>query len=213
MAVLQTRNHGHIGAAGIYARLPLAHAMAAFVTSGAALDLQPGDPVYAPAIGSPLCFSAPAGSAAPLVVDFSPVYDLRISPHWAELAEWIPGTLFRCIGLGTIAQAWGGLLAGTPAAGGRSRPRRFSAAGQSALVLVFRIGLFIEPAEFRRQMDLLAGKLSELAPLDGFDKASYAGAVEQERERESRSLGIPVGPEHRRDLEGVAAECGVAVPW
>ena len=27
------------------------------------------------------------------------------------------------------------------------------------------------------------------------------------------SGGIPVGPEHRRDLEDIAAEFGVDVPW
>jgi len=213
VCVLQTRNHGHIGAAGIYSRLPLEHDLVALVTSGAELDLRPEQPVYTPAIGSPLSFGAPAGEAAPLVVDFAPVYDLRISPRWAELAEWIPGTIFRCIGLGTIAQVWGGLLAGLPAAGGQSHPRRYSAAGQSALVVTFRIDLFLEPAEFRAQMDLLAGQLKELAPLDGFDRASYAGDIEWQREREFRRRGIPLGPEHRRELEGVARELGIEVPW
>jgi LDH2 family malate/lactate/ureidoglycolate dehydrogenase len=213
VAVLQTRNHGHIGAAGIYSRLPLEHDLVAFVTSGAELDLQPGQPVYTPAIGSPISFSAPTGTEAPLVVDFSPVYDLRISPRWPELAAWVPGTIFRCIGLGTIAQAWGGILAGTPAAGARSRPRRYRGAGQSALVLMFRIGLFIEPAEFRDQMDVLARQLKELAPLDGFERASYAGDIERQREREFRRQGIPVGPEHRQELESIAQECGIDVPW
>jgi LDH2 family malate/lactate/ureidoglycolate dehydrogenase len=187
--------------------------MVAFVTSAAELDLRPRQPVYTPAIGSPLAFGAPAGAAAPLVVDFAPVYDLRISPRWAELAEWIPGTIFRCIGLGTVAQVWGGLLAGLPAAGGPSRPRRYRGAAQSALVVMFRIDQFLEPAEFRAQMDLLARQLKELAPLEGFDRASYAGDIERQREREFRRLGIPLGPEHRRELEGIAGELGIAVPW
>ena len=213
VCVLQTRNHGHIGAAGIYSRLPLEHDLVAFVTSGAELDLRPGQPVYTPAIGSPLSFSAPAGEAAPLVVDFAPVYDLRSSPRWAELAEWIPGTIFRCIGLGTVAQVWGGLLAGLPAAGGHSRPRRYRGARQSALVVMFRIDLFLEPAQFRAQMDLLARQLKELAPLDGFASASYAGDIERQREREFRRLGIPLGPEHRRELEGIARDLAIDVPW
>ena len=193
VCVLQTRNHGHIGAAGIYSRLPLEHDLVAFVTSGAELDLRPGQPVYTPAIGSPLSFSAPAGEAAPLVVDFAPVYDLRSSPRWAELAEWIPGTIFRCIGLGTVAQVWGGLLAGLPAAGGPARPRRYRGARQSALVVMFRIDLFLEPAQFRAQMDLLARQLKELAPLDGFASASYAGDIERQREREFRRARHPAG--------------------
>ena len=212
-AVLQTRNHGHIGAAGIYSRMPLERDMAALVTAGGQLDLQPGQPVYTPAIGSPVSISAPAGSEPPIVVDFAPVYDLRISPRWPELAEWIPGTIFRCIGLGMIAQAWGGIMAGSPAAGGRERPRRYSSTGQCGFAFMFQVGLFIDPAEYRREMDALAGRLRELAPLEGFEKASYAGGAEGEREREFRKVGIPVGPEHRRDLESVANELGVDVPW
>ena len=37
----------------------------------------------------------PGGPRAPIIVDFSPVYDLRVSPRWPELAGWIPGTIFR----------------------------------------------------------------------------------------------------------------------
>jgi LDH2 family malate/lactate/ureidoglycolate dehydrogenase len=76
IAVMQTRNHGHIGAAGIYTRMGIAHNLLTFVAGGHRIDLQPGMPVYSPAIGSPMSFGAPAADEAPLVVDFSPVYDL-----------------------------------------------------------------------------------------------------------------------------------------
>ena len=62
-------------------------------------------------------------------------------------------------------------------------------------------------------MDALAARLRELAPLEGFEQASYAGGIEGEREAEFREHGIPVGPERRRDLEDIAAEFGVDVPW
>jgi len=212
VAVLQTRNHGHIGAAGIYSRMPLKHDMAAFVTAGSLLDLQPGQPVYTPAIGSPVSISAPTGDEPPIVVDFAPVYDLRISPQWPNLADWIPGTIYRCIGLGMIAQSWGGIMAGNPATGGRSIKRRFSA-GQCGFAFIFQVSLFIDPAEYKKEMDLLVAKLRELAPLDGFKSASYAGGIEGEREREFRAIGIPVGPDHRSDLETAGHEFGIDVPW
>lgn len=210
VAVLQTKNHGHIGAAGIYSRMPLEHMMGAFVTAGGERDLKPGQPVYTPAIGSPVSISAPAGREPPIVVDFAPVYDLRISPHWPELAEWIPGTIFRCIGLGMIAQTWGGVMAGAPYPPGR---KCYRSTGQRGFAFMFQVGLFMDPDEYGREMDALAGRLRELAPLEGFPKASYAGGIEAEREVEFREQGIPVGPEHRRDLEGIAAELGVDVPW
>ena len=34
VAMVQTRNHGHIGAAGIYTRMALGHNLLAFATSG-----------------------------------------------------------------------------------------------------------------------------------------------------------------------------------
>ena len=112
IAVIQTRNHGHIGTAGIYTRIGIAHDLLTFVTGGHRIDLQPGMHVYSPANGSPMSFGAPAEDKAPLVVDFSPVYDIRTSPHREQIEQWIPGTIFRCIGLGSMAQAWGGILAG-----------------------------------------------------------------------------------------------------
>ena len=213
VAVLQTKNHGHIGAAGIYSRMPVAHMMGAFVTAGGELKLKPGQPVYTPAIGSPVSISAPAGREPPIVVDFAPVYDLRISPRWPELAEWIPGTIFRCIGLGMIAQSWAGIMAGTSSAAVREHPRRYRATGQCGFAFMFQVGLFTDPDEYGREMDALAGRLRALAPLEGFEQASYAGGIEGEREAEFREHGIPVGPEHRHDLEAIAAEFGVDVPW
>ena len=176
VAVLQTRNHGHIGAAGIYARMPLEHMMGAFVTAGGELDLKPGQPVYTPAIGSPVSISAPAGREPPIVVDFSPVYDLRVSPRWPELAEWIPGTIFRCIGLGMIAQSWGGIMAGASYSPGREHPRRYRATGQCGFAFMFQVGLFTDPVEYGREMDALAGASGTLPP----SKASTRRATRAE---------------------------------
>ena len=213
VAVAVTRNHGHIGAAGIYARMTLPHDLLCFVTGGARLDIEPGMPVYSSAVGSPMCFSAPAGDADPLVVDFSPVYDLRSSPHREELEDWIPGTIFRCIGLGNIAPGLG-WDPGRGAAGARRASRRaFASAHQAAAFMMFRIDLFLDPAEFRRQMDVLAERIAELAPLPGFPKAQFAGAPEAERARRYSVEGIPVGDEHRRELETLADALGIEAPW
>ncbi|MEN8151911.1 MAG: Ldh family oxidoreductase, partial [Planctomycetota bacterium] len=76
IAVLLTRNHGHFGAAGLYSRLTLPHDLLCFVTSGHQLALAPGKPVYSSAGGSPMSFSAPAGSEDPLVLDFGAMHDL-----------------------------------------------------------------------------------------------------------------------------------------
>ena len=212
VSVVTTRNHGHIGAAGIYARMTLAHDLLCFVAGGSRPVLAPGMPVYSSAIGSPMCFSAPAGDSAPLIVDFSPVYDLRSSPHRRDLETWIPGTILRCIGLGNIAQAWGGILAGVPQES-TAPEASYADADQSAVITMFRIDLFLDPTEFRKQMDVLAGRIAGLAPLPGFEAAEFAGGPEHERTRRYSVEGIPISDDHRQDLEQLAHVMDVSVPW
>jgi LDH2 family malate/lactate/ureidoglycolate dehydrogenase len=213
VAVLLTRNHGHFGAAGIYSRLTLAHDLLAFVTSGHQLNLVPGMPAFAAAGGSPMSFSAPAGDEDPLVLDFGAMHDLYAdSPNRDEIARLAPGLVFRAIGLGTVCQAWGGLLAGVPLDATRAR-RRYAGANQGALIVAFRISLFMPPEHFKREMDEYARAVRLLRPLEGFDQARLAGGVEAARERAYRSEGIPVGPEHRQALEEVARQLGLAAPW
>ena len=105
------------------------------------------------------------------------------------------------------------LMAGTASAAGREHRRRYRATGQCGFAFMFQVGLFTDPDEYGREMDALAARLRELVPLEGFEQASYAGGIEGAREAEFREHGIPVGPEHRHDLEAIAAEFGVDVPW
>lgn len=210
MAVMVTRNHGHIGAAGIYTRMTLEHDLLSMITGGSQMDLHPGQPAYVPAVGSPSSFSAPAGEEAPFVLDFGALYDLRTSPHYAEVVEWLPSTVFRCIGLGVVSKVWGGLLAGLPTDPTRSSP---DVSGSASLLVTFQIGLFTDSAQFKREMDEFVRRVGKLEPLAGFDKSQLAGGPESDRERQYKAEGIPVGPEHQASLKGVAEELGVAVPW
>ena len=59
IAVMLSRNHGHFGAAGIYARMTLGHDLLCYVTSGHQLLLNAGQPIYDAAGGSPMAFTAP----------------------------------------------------------------------------------------------------------------------------------------------------------
>ena len=56
IAAMMSRNHGHFGAAGIYARLAVGRGLAAYVTSGHQLHLEPGDTLNNAAGGSPMAF-------------------------------------------------------------------------------------------------------------------------------------------------------------
>jgi LDH2 family malate/lactate/ureidoglycolate dehydrogenase len=213
MGVLLTRNHGHFGAAGIYARLTLPHDMLCFVTSGHQLKLSPGDPVFSAAGGSPMAFSAPTETEDPLVLDFGTMHDLySSSPHRDEIAQLAPGIVFRSIGMGTVCQSWGGFLAGVPVDAARAE-RTFSGANQGALVMAFRIDLFMPPEQFKREMDQYARQVKALQPLAGFEQAYLPGGIEAKRARRWRREGIPVGEAHRQQLQTVADAFDVAAPW
>jgi LDH2 family malate/lactate/ureidoglycolate dehydrogenase len=213
VAAMATRNHSHFGAAAIYAREALEEDLLAFVTSGHQLDLSPGEEVYSAAGESPMAFCAPAAEEDPILLDFGTMHDLYPdSPYRDAIAELTPGTVLRHVGLGTVCQAWGGLLAGLamdPPADSRGN----TGVTQGSLALFFRPDLFTEPDRFKRQVDEYARQVRELEPLDGFDEAMLPGHPEVRRERENRDRGVPVGPDHREDLEGLADDLGIDVPW
>jgi LDH2 family malate/lactate/ureidoglycolate dehydrogenase len=213
IAILLTRNHGHIGAAGIYARLTLDHDLLSFVTSGHQLDLAPGQPIFNAAGGSPFAFSAPAKSEDSLVLDFGTMHDLYASsPYRDEIARKAPGIVFRSIGMGTICQSWGGFLAGVPLDPAHAT-RQWPGANQGALVIAFRIGLFMQPEQFKREIDAYVRVVRSLQPLEGFDEAYLPGGVEAARERAYKEKSIPVGLEHQQELEQMAALLGLTPPW
>jgi LDH2 family malate/lactate/ureidoglycolate dehydrogenase len=213
IAVALTRNHGHFGAAGIYSRLTLPHDLLCFVTSGHQLQLEAGQPIYNAAGGSPMSFSAPAGEEESLVLDFGAIHDLYASsPYRDAIARLAPGTVFRSIGMGAICQSWGGFLAGVPLDPARAN-RTWAGANQGSLVMAFRIDLFLEVPQFKREMDEYVRAVKKLQPLAGFDESFLPGGVEAVRRQRYRQEGVPVGPQHQQRLEEVARELGVPIPW
>ena len=115
IAVATTRNHGHFGAAGIYARIPLDHDLFCYVTSGHQLNLHPGDFVMSAAGGSPMAFGIPTGVEPPFVLDFGAIHDMYLGPEAMKpILELVPSTVLRSFGLGCACQALGGLLCGVP---------------------------------------------------------------------------------------------------
>jgi L-2-hydroxycarboxylate dehydrogenase (NAD+) len=213
IAILLTRNHGHFGAAGIYSRLTLPHDLLAFVTSGHQLDLQPGQPIFNAAGGSPMSFSAPAGEEESLVLDFGAMHDLYAnSPHRDEIARLAPGTVFRAIGTGAICQSWGGFLAGVPVDPSRAQ-REYSGANQGSMVIAFRIDLFMDPVQFKQEMDEYVRRVKQLQPLAGFDESHLPGGIEAARAAHFRTTEVPVSLQHQQRLADLAVELGIAAPF
>ncbi|MEZ4864437.1 MAG: Ldh family oxidoreductase [Caldilineaceae bacterium] len=213
IAVALTRNHGHFGAAGLYSRMTLPHDLLCFVTSGHQLELHPDQPLLSAAGGSPMSFSSPAGEEESLLLDFGAIHDLYASsPHREEIIRLAPGTVFRSLGMGAICQSWGGFLAGVPLDPAQAQ-RTWAGANQGSLVMAFRIDLFLDAAQFKREMDDYVRAVKKLQPLAGFAESFLPGGVEAVRARIYREQGIPVGPTHQQRLEEVATELGMHVPW
>lgn len=212
IAVMLTRNHGHFGAAGLYARQTLPHDLLTFVTSGHQLNLQPDRPIYEAAGGSPMAFSAPTAEEDPVVLDFGAMHDLYEPSQREQLAALAPGVVMRSIGMGVFCQSWGGLLAGVPLDADRA-DRQWSGANQGSMVITFRIDLFADPAAFKAEMDTYVRAVRTMRPVPGFSDAQLPGGPEAVREREWSVDGVPVGPQHRAELDAIAGELGLETPW
>jgi len=212
VAVIMSRNHGHFGAAGIYARLAVERGLAVYVTSGHQLRLEPGDELNNAAGGSPMAFGVPTNEEPPLVLDFGTMHDLYRDEMRDRIAECAPGLLLRSIGMGEICQAWGGLLSGLSI--DHKKPRwTWPGANQGSLVIVFRPDLFTDGEQFKAEVDEYIRRVRKLQPVKGFAATHVPGGIEAEREGRFRETGVPVGGWHRERLEGVAKELGMEVPW
>jgi L-2-hydroxycarboxylate dehydrogenase (NAD+) len=218
IAAAVTRQHGHIGAAGLYSRVPMSQNQIGYCTSGHQLDLHHDQTVLHAAGGSPMSFAIPAGEEPPLVLDFGAMHDLYPgSPHLQELIRLAPSTVFRSMGLGTVCQAVGGFLAGVPLGGeaAKSPPeaaRKWSGANQGAFLVAVEIARFLPVETFTAQMKSYVRQVRRMQPLEGYETAALAGGLEWEREREWAQTGIPVGKRHRTALTQVGELLGVPPP-
>jgi LDH2 family malate/lactate/ureidoglycolate dehydrogenase len=209
-----TRHHGHFGAAGLYTRVAAAAGLVGYATSGHQLHLRAGQPQIHAAGGSPMSFAVPAGQEPPLVLDFGAVHDLYgISEELQrDMLARLPSTLYRSFGLGTVCQVLGGFLAGVPLREERAT-RKAPGANQGALFVFLDPARFIDPAALQREMDEYHQAVLAMQPFAGTERANLPGRLEWERQRQWSVEGVPVGSRHRQELNAVAAEFGVPVPW
>lgn len=214
IAAVVTRNHGHIGAAGIYSRLLAENDLVGYVTSGHQLDLKTEQSIMIAAGGSPMSFAVPSGEEMPMVLDFGAMHDLYSdSPHVSELFKLAPGLVFRSMGLGFMCQALGGFLAGVPLEKERAVSRQYEGAGQGSLIIALDINRFLPLDQFKSEMDAYMRTSRSMQPMPGYKEATLPGVLEVRREQDYRLSGIPVDESHRQALAKVAAEFDVKLPF
>ena len=215
IAVAVTRNHGHFGAAGIYTRVAVASGLIGYDTSGHQLNLQPAQPLLNAAGGSPMSFAIPAGDEPPVVLDFGAIHDLYSADDelLTMMMDKLPSTLFRSLGLGAFCQMLGGFLAGVPLDESRA-VKDYSGANQGSLMVFINPAHFIEPAALAREVDEYQRLIAQLKPFPRTNnRATLPGRLEHERELEWATAGVPVGRRHKEELEEIAAEFQVPLPW
>jgi len=211
LAAAVTRDHGHIGAAGLYARRGLADNLVMYVTSGHQLHLEPGQPLTDAAGGSPMAFAIPSAAGPPLVLDFGTMHDLYDRANCLRLFEQAPGLIFRSIGLGTVCQALGGLLAGVPI-DPASAARRWSGANQGGLLIALDPACFLPREQFLSEMAEFTRRVRTLQPMPGYPASHLPGGPEWERERLWAESGPPLTPAHLEPLAALGRELQVPCP-
>ena len=213
IAVATTRNHGHFGAAGIYARMPLPHDLFCYVTSGHQLNLHPGDFVMSAAGGSPMAFGIPTDKEPPFVLDFGAIHDMyKNYEEMKPIVEMVPSTVLRSFGLGCACQALGGLLCGVPLDGERAQ-RAWSGANQGSFIIIVDIKRLFPIDTFKAEMDAYAQRVRTLKPFHGIEQSLLPGEIEWKRERLFAENGIPLSQEHANALRKVAHELDIAAPF
>ena len=207
-----TRNHGHFGAAGLWSRVIVGAGLVAYVTSGAQLHMRPGAPHRHAAGGSPMSFAAPAGEEPPIVVDFGAIHDLYDGePHVKALEMLGPSAAYRSIGLGSFCQILGGFLCGVPSHPDRAR-REWPGANQGAFMTAHDVSRYLDPDEFKREVDDYIRQVRQLAPITNQADVEVGGGMEAKRERLWRTEGVPVGPKHAAALRDLGQRLGVPAP-
>ena len=81
------------------------------------------------------------------------------------------------------------------------------------MLFTLKISLFADVDQFKREMDEYVRQSRQLKPLEGTRGPYLPGGIEAEQEQAYRREGIPLSEPHRRDLEQLADDLGIAVRW
>ena len=204
-----TTYHEHIGSAGKYARMAMRENMIGFCFSGrSSRRFDPAAMVNSSADSAPMAFGIPAGPDHPgLLVDSCSNITFD-----AELFAKYPEIYFRCIGYSHLTNIMSGTLSGQML---EVDPEtvRYPTANQSGFYLALAVENFVPVNAFKEDMDGLMDSVSRMVPYPGLDAARLPGGPELDRERAYRRDGVPVCAEAQRNLEQIAAEVGVDLPW
>lgn len=212
LAAVVARNHAHFGGAGKYTRMIARKGCFGFCVSGHTLDPRPGRKGGWNFLGNPpMAFAFPHGKEAPLHLDMGTSW---FEPeHFPEVYDRVPAAFFKSLGLIGVSTFLGGIMADMMQPRFQRESRTYAQAGLGTFVLAVDIQRFVSLEEFCEEADRTMRRLHELPALPGCERFELPGGPEWRREQDYAERGIPLGEEHRRTLEEIAAELDIPVPW
>ena len=212
IGVVTTTYHDHLGSSGKYVRMALRAGLLGISLSGR--NAAPSYDLAGTLVGSiqgspPLAFGMPGGAGRPAFL-----LDLASHTDWdEECFRKVPAMYIKAIGFSHVANILSGTLGGQMLPEFDRRHVPFQGADQSGFHLALDIARFTSPEAFAADIDHLMDQTSRMKPLPGFAQSSLPGGRAWAKEQDYLANGIPVGARALADLEDLAGQFGLAVPW
>ena len=213
IAVVCTRNHGHVGSVGIYARLALVRDLATFSVAGGTVWEKPTQPdatVWDAMGAPPMCFGIPTAEGPPFVLDMN-ANMLKDRSKLAEALQTFPDFVFKSLGMRFTSWFLAGILAGT--ATPESRKPKFSSATRAFTLVAIDVARLGDLEAYKAELARILRESRSLNPMPGLASAEVPGSLEWQREQTRERSGIPMTEEHLDMLQRIATEVNVLAPW
>ena len=216
IALASTRNHGHVGSLGIYARRALSRGLISWSVAAGGPDWSPpenADATVWDAARSPaICFGVPAGDGGPpLVVDMNANQFGGTEQAADAIAAGFAKSVFGSLGMRFISTLLGGHLAG---GGPDSSARPYKGATRGFMFVAIDPGAIEGPEAFCERVRYVIDASLELHPIPGTASAALPGTLEWQRERQWTAEGLPLPDDHRSLLDQIAVNLGIdPPPW
>ena len=239
LAAVALRNSNHFGTALFYTLMAARAGCVAFLSTNASPAMAPWGGRQKTVGTNPWSWAAPAGKHPPMVLDIANTGVARgkiylakqkgepIPEGWAidavgapttDPAAAIDGIILPMAGhkgyaIAAMMDMLSGVLTGSAFGTGVAGPyktERKSGAGQ--MMIVLDIAAFQPLPEFEARMEQMIAELKGVPLAVGHDEVFYPGEIEARNEVRNRREGLLLPDDTLRDLEKVAAECGVPSP-
>ena len=200
IAVVCTRNHGHVGSVGIYARLALARDLATFSVAGGTVWEKPTQPdatVWDAMGAPPMCFGIPTAEGPPFVLDMN-ANMLKDRSKLAEALQTFPDFVFKSLGMRFTSWFLAGILAGT--ATPEARNPKFASATRAFTLVAIDVARLGDLEAYKVELARIVRESRSLNPMPGLASAEVPGSLEWQREQARVQSGIPMTKGHPRPV-------------